>query len=133
MQQKAEELNIVNQIWFYGPCYDELINAEFIFNADLCIAPGNVGLTAIHSMMFGCPVITHDDFKHQMPEFEAIKPFYTGAFFKRDSQSSLNEVIMKWFNKNENNREYIRQQCYNEIDTKWTPKFQMNVIREIFK
>lgn len=43
----------------------------------------------MHSMMFGCPVITHNNFNWQMPEYEAIKPGITGDFFKMDDVSDL--------------------------------------------
>ncbi|MBO7521924.1 MAG: glycosyltransferase, partial [Opitutales bacterium] len=66
----AEDMGISQSIWFYGSCYDERKNAEIVFNADLGISPGNVGLMAIHCLTFGCPVITHDNFALQMPEFE---------------------------------------------------------------
>lgn len=59
-----------------------MVNAELIYNADLCVAPGNIGLTAMHAMMFGCPCISHNDFSWQMPEFEAIVPYKTGNFLK---------------------------------------------------
>lgn len=135
-RQKLEDLvrnyNLQNQVWLYGACYDEKVNAELVYNADLCVAPGNVGLTAIHSLMFGCPVITHDDFPYQMPEFEAISPNCTGNFFKRGDQESLNNIISEWFVVNGNNREYIRHLCYKEIDTQWNPYFQMKVINDVF-
>ena len=57
-----ENLNLQDQIWFYGACYDESKLGELIFNADLCVSPGNVGLTAVHSMGYGTPVITHNNF-----------------------------------------------------------------------
>ena len=28
-----------DNVWFYGSCFDEKINAELIYNADLCVAP----------------------------------------------------------------------------------------------
>lgn len=80
LQQQVKSYNLANNIWFYGACYDEIKNAALIYNADLCVSPGNVGLTAMHSMVFGTPVITHNDFKWQMPEFEAIEPGKTGDF-----------------------------------------------------
>ena len=128
--EQASKWGVTDNIWFYGPCYDEEENAKLIYNADLCVSPGNVGLTAIHVMTFGCPVITHSSFKLQMPEFEAIKPGKTGAFFTFDDVASLTETISSWFADNSNNREAIRQYCYNEIDNNWTPEFQMNVIRK---
>lgn len=132
LEEKVKSLNIIQQVWFYGACYDEKTNSELIYNADMCVAPGNVGLTAIHSMMFGCPVITHNDFSYQMPEFEAIKPLVTGSFYKRGCQDSLNRTIFEWFNINGKKREYIRQQCYREIDDQWTPYFQMKIIKNVF-
>jgi len=124
----AEGLSAVT--WFYGACYDEKINAELIYNADLCVAPGNVGLTAIHTMVFGTPVVSHDDFARQMPEFEAIKPMRTGQFFQQGNVSSLASVIDGWLLSNGNRRETIRRYCYEEIDSNWTPEFQISVIKE---
>jgi len=121
------------QVWFYGACYDETTNAELIYNADLCVAPGNVGLTAMHTMVFGTPVITHDCFKYQMPEFEAVRPNETGNFFKYGDSESLAESIIQWFDKYEGSRQKIREACYREIDTNWTPEFQIKVIREHLK
>lgn len=132
LEQKVKSLDITQQVWFYGACYDEKINAELLYNADLCVAPGNVGLTAIHAMMFGCPVITHGDFRYQMPEFEAIKPLLTGNFYKRGCQESLNEKISEWFNINGKRREFIQQHCYDEIDNQWTPYYQMNILKKVF-
>lgn len=134
--QKLEEMvannKLQKQVWFYGACYDEKINAELVYNADLCVAPGNVGLTAIHTLMFGCPVITHDDFRYQMPEFEAISPYNTGNFFNRGDQQSLDNAISEWFVVYGTQREYIQHKCYEEIDTQWNPYFQMKVINDVF-
>lgn len=133
LENKAKELNISSQIWFYGACYDENVNAELVYNADLCVAPGNVGLTAIHCLMFGCPVLTHNDFPWQMPEFEAIHEGVTGCFFTRDDVNSLVESISNWFKQKSNYREEIRRSCYDEIDTQWNPYFQIKVFKEVLK
>lgn len=129
LQQKAEQLHIANNVWFYGACYDEAENAELIYNADLCVAPGNVGLTAMHSMVFGTPVATHDSFEWQMPEFESIQEGITGTFFKRNDVSSIATSISRWFS-DHTDREAVRTACYHEIDTQWTPEFQISVIKE---
>lgn len=118
-------------VWFYGACYDEKENAELIYNADLCVSPGNVGLTAIHTMMFGTPVITHSDFTNQVPEFETIRVGKTGAFFNSGSVESLVKAIGDWFGANGELREEVRKDCYHEIDNYWTPQFQMDVIKKV--
>lgn len=136
MRHKLEQLTSDKQlgksVWFYGECYDETKNAELIYNADLCVAPGNVGLTAMHTMVFGCPVISHNDFKWQMPEFEAIKQGRTGDFFERENVESLADTISHWFMVKKN-REEIRQACFREIDNFWNPYYQMKVLTNNLK
>lgn len=105
-------------------------NAELIYNADLCVAPGNVGLTAMHTMVFGTPVISHNNFPWQMPEFEAIHPGETGDFFEMDNVDSLARTINQWFDSGKS-REEVRHACYHEIDTQWNPKFQIEVIKNL--
>lgn len=131
LEECAKWLGIQDQVWFYGACYDERTNAELIYNADLCVSPGNIGLTAIHVLMFGCPAITNDDFNHQMPEFEAIQEGVTGAFFKAGDSDSLAESIKKWFETHNDDREKVRQACYNEIDKKWNPHNQIKIFKEV--
>ena len=79
----VKKLGLERHVWFYGACYDEYIIGELIYNAYLCISPGNIGLTAIHSLTFGTPCITHNNFKSQMPEFEAIKESINWKVFHR--------------------------------------------------
>lgn len=130
LEYYTKENGLSDNVWFYGECYDEYKNAELIYNADLCIAPGNVGLTAIHTMMFGTPVATHNNFPYQMPEFEAIKEGKTGFFFQQDNPRSIADNIVNWFSKH-SEREPIKKACMNEIDTNWNPYFQMNVLKDI--
>lgn len=131
LMKLKEDLGLTDRVWFYGACYDEAELGRMIYNADLCVSPGNVGLTAMHSMVFGTPVITHNDFPHQMPEFEAIHEDVTGGFFEYGSIDSLANSIVKWFVEHDGQREVVRQACYNEIDTQWTPKFQIEVLKKV--
>lgn len=132
LEKKAESLG-KDRVWFYGACYDEKQNAELIYNADLCVSPGNVGLTALHSMMFGTPVLTHDDFAWQMPEFETIQSGLTGNFFKRNDVDSLADSISMWFKENAHDRNLVRERCFRIIDDSWNPYYQMNILRDVIK
>lgn len=131
LKKTAMGLGLYEQVWFYGACYDEKTNAELIYNADLCVAPGNIGLTAIHVMMFGCPCVSHNDFRYQMPEFEAIREGYTGCFFERNNVRALATAIVKWFVKNEGKRQDVRDACFKEIDENWNPHKQVEIIRRV--
>lgn len=129
----VRDSDLNDQVWFFGASYDEKINAELIINADLCIAPGNIGLTAIHALSFGCPAITHNNFAKQMPEFEVIKDSVTGTFFEYRNQQSLNRTIDNWFKQDGYCREQIRLNCYKEIDSNWNPNYQIKIIRSVIK
>ena len=131
IEEMVKRKGLNESVWFYGASYDEKSNAELLFNADLCVSPGNIGLTAMHVMMFGCPAITNDDFSHQMPEFEAIQEGKTGSFFKVGSSLSLAETISNWFSLNNMDREDVRQACYKEIDTGWNPHKQVQLIKDV--
>ena len=131
LSRLAERLGVKDSVWFYGESYDELKNAELLYNADLCVSPGNIGLTAVHVMTFGCPALTHDCFSRQMPEFEAIRPGRTGDFYRYGSQSSLEEKISQWLGADGLPRDEVRRNCYGEIDSRWTPKFQLDVLKHV--
>lgn len=131
LESLAHELGLQDNVWFYGPCYDEKILGEMIYNADLCVSPGNIGLTAMHTLVFGTPALTHDDFPHQMPEFEAIREGETGAFFKNGSVDSLAQSIDGWFAEKGGCRDEVRQSCMKEIDEYWMPQFQIEIFKKV--
>lgn len=130
LRAKVDNLGLKDQVWFYGPCYDEKELSSLIYNADLCVAPGNIGLTAMHSMVFGTPCITHNDFPYQMPEFEAIKEGETGSFFKRDDINDLAKCIDNWFSTNGHMRDKVRLNCMDVIDKEWNPYYQIEILKK---
>lgn len=130
LESKVKACGLQDSVWFYGACYAEDELARMIYNADLCVSPGNVGLTAMHSLIYGCPIITHDNFPYQMPEFEAIIPNKTGAFFKFDNVESLSRAIDQWFNL-QLDRDVVRQMAYREIDERWNPYTQIKTFKNI--
>jgi len=133
-KQKLIELcqskNLQDYITFYGESYDEHENAPLIAMADICVSPGDIGLTAIHALTYGTPVITHNNPFQQMPEFEAITHGKTGMFFEYGSINSLIDVIFSWLKNNKYNREDIRKDCYETIDNYYNPAYQAKVIKE---
>lgn len=132
LEELTETLQIKDRIWFYGACYDEKTNAELLYNADMCVVPGDIGLTGIHSLTFGLPTLTHNKFIYQGPEFEAIIPGITGDFFEYKDIDSMIEKINEWF-ESHSDREAVRQACYKEIDENWTPEFELNVLKKVLR
>lgn len=123
------KLKLNSFVHFYGETYDEKELANLIYNASVTVSPGNVGLTAIHSLSFGTPVITHDNFNQQMPEFEAIKPGKTGDFFVYNNVESLVSTIKNWIYKTD--RDDIREECLSEIRKCWNPDYQIRLLKSV--
>ena len=130
LEALAEQLGLQENVWFYGPCYEEKQIAQIIYNADLCVSPGDVGLTAMHAMTFGTPVVSHNNFCHQMPEFEAIEEGKTGSFFAENDVESMACCIQSWF-ANGLDRELVRKNCYEVIDSRYNPHRQVEMIRKV--
>lgn len=73
-------MSLDGQVHFYGSVYDEQAISDLLTDVDICVAPGDVGLTCMHSLVYGTPVIIHDNPDFQMPEYEAINPWQNGLF-----------------------------------------------------
>ncbi|MCM1109566.1 MAG: glycosyltransferase [Clostridium sp.] len=132
LEAVANEVRINNRVHFYGSCYDETRLAEIFYNATACVSPGNVGLTALHALSFGCPVITHNTFSEQMPEFEVITEHQTGAFFQKDSVEDLARAISQWI-REAPDPDSVQAECFATIDHKWNPYYQIELLKQIFK
>lgn len=112
---------------FYGECYDESELAALIMAANVTVAPGKVGLTAIHSLAYGVPVITHDNPDDQMPEWEAIVSGKSGSTFSQGSIMGLAEAIRAW-TQTEYTGDDVRRQCYEMIERFYNPDYQAAII-----
>jgi glycosyltransferase involved in cell wall biosynthesis len=123
--QQAQDQGLT--VKFYGECYEEQVLARLIMAANVTVAPGAVGLTAMHSLAYGTPVITHNDLEHQMPEWEAICEGYNGGFFKRDDSDDLANAILKW-TKNGFTGSRMRANCFSLIEKYYNSRYQSEVI-----
>lgn len=127
------ELELQDRVWVYGACYEEATSAELIYNAYACVSPGNVGLTAIHSLSYGTPVITNNNFGIQMPEFEAVENGVTGSFFQDGNVADLAEKINQWTQIDEQERRHVRQLARKQIVEQWSVPYQIMVLQSILK
>lgn len=114
-------------VHFFGACHEEETVGPLIYHADLTVSPGKIGLTAMHSLMYGTPAVTHGDFDAQMPEVEAIEDGRTGAFFRRDDAADLADTIAAWL-RSAPPRSQVRAAARAAIRAKWTPQAQARII-----
>ena len=127
LESAFKMVGLMEYVNLYGACHNEEELAPLITAADLCVAPGEVGLTAMHALTYGTPIVTHDDPSCQMPEYEAITPGKTGEFFQRGNAIDLARVIRNWLTQ-KTDRQLTREECYEVIDNYYNPKVQMQVL-----
>jgi glycosyltransferase involved in cell wall biosynthesis len=125
LQRAARDMSL--SVHFYGACYDEATLARLFMAADVTVVPGNIGLTAIHSLAYGTPVITHDDHVSQAPESESIVPGVTGSFFSRENGRDLARAIREW-TESKTPRDVIRSRCYSIVERYFHPVCQREII-----
>lgn len=121
LANQAESLGI--DLRLMGAIYDEAIIARLLYSSDMTVSPGKVGLTAIHSLTYGTPVVTHDERDAQMPEVEAVEEGLSGNFFKRDDHHDLARAVMDRLNDSRGRNE-IRRSCRAIVSARYTPSSQ---------
>lgn len=130
LEALVAKLGISSRVWFYGACYEEAVLAMLIYNSQICASPGEVGLTAIHALTYGTPVVTHSDFTNQMPEFEAIEHNKTGMFFQKDNIKDLASTIHYWLEKHPTKSQAMIQDCFLKIDQFYNPDYQIALLKK---
>ena len=113
-------------VTFLGAQYDETIIAREIMGARALVCPGKVGLTAMHSMVYGTPVLTHNNLKKQMPEVEALINSETGIFYDYGSLDSLILKLKSLFGTDVSVS--TSEACIREIQLNWNPERQVKEI-----
>jgi 1,2-diacylglycerol 3-alpha-glucosyltransferase len=125
LEAQARSMNVPTT--FYGACYDEAVLCRLTMASNVTVAPGKVGLTAMQSLAYGTPVVTHGDAFEQMPEFEAVVDGVTGSLFEHNNLDSLTAAIDRWI------AEPVlsgatRQACIDIIATRWNASVQRKLI-----
>lgn len=114
-------------VHFYGACYNEKALARLFMASDMLVMPGPIGLSAMHSLAYGTPVLSHDDPTHQKPEWESIIPGFNGAYFAHNNSRDLARVLCAWF-RNAPDRTQMRQHCYEIIERFYNSAMQTALI-----
>lgn len=109
---------LIDLVHITGRVYEDEIIAKYFLISDVMVSPGNVGLNCIHSLSFGLPVITHDNFSFQNPEVEAIEHGKNGLLYKYNDMDNLKMNIREWFSKE---RIDTKMYCIQSIENKFNP------------
>lgn len=86
---QAEALGIADRVRFPGPIYDEPRLAPWFLSAGVFCYPDNIGLSLLHAMGYGLPVVTADDPAAQNPEIAALTDGDNGLLYRRGDADDL--------------------------------------------
>lgn len=112
-----------SEVVLFGPSYDEDEIARLFAAADVLVSPGDIGLTAMHALIHGVPVVTHDQDDTQGPEAEVVVEGRTGARFRFGDLGALVDAIERVLDAPPD-----RQPCRELIERLYSPRFQQEEI-----
>ncbi len=118
LAEQAKEAGV--RLAFAGAQYDESFLSLALASADLAVIPGAAGLSVIHSLSYGTPVVVHGNDAVQMPETEAVEDGLNGAIFREGDVGDLARSISRILR--ELPRGPIRAtRCRRVIEAKYSP------------
>lgn len=82
LQHLAEGLEVAGLIRWLGAIYDENEIAPYMLSSQLFCYPNNVGLSIMHAMGYGIPVVIGDHISGHNPEVHVLKEGFNGLLFK---------------------------------------------------
>ena len=89
----STELGLDDLARFPGAVYDETELAPWFLSASAFVYPVNIGLSLLHAMGYGRPVITSDNLRNHGPEIDALRPGHTGLTYKEADHEDLARVV----------------------------------------
>lgn len=85
--------NLSENVRFLGEIRGQVNLAPWFLSSDLFVYGGAIGLSLIHSMAYGLPVVAHKDSALHGPEFEALIPGVNGETYEYEDVQSMADQI----------------------------------------
>lgn len=98
LQREAERLAIQEHVVFHGALYDQAQLSRLFMLAHVFVHPRNIGLSAIHALAYGLPVVTSNDLRRHGPEAEAVIHGYNGLLYLDGSDVSMVDMLQRLIN-----------------------------------
>lgn len=125
LTQLAIDNEILDKVHFLGAIYDEQVIGLAFKSSDFCVIPSGAGLTIMHSLVYGIPVILSNNLSEHFPEWEAIKEGKTGFYYKSgdiDAMTNTIERALYSIDKKE-----MSKNCQEIIHEKYNPYIQEKI------
>jgi glycosyltransferase involved in cell wall biosynthesis len=91
----AEQKGVSDLIRWLGAIYDEKEIAPYMLSSGLFCYPANIGLSIMHAMGYGLPVVTGDNLDSHNPEVHVMKDGVSGRMFEHLNAQALASVLIE--------------------------------------
>lgn len=93
LQELVRTLGLDELVEFRGACYEEeQLKVEFE-KSDFSVVPHAAGLSVLHAMAYGLPVITDDDYSAHGPEVEVLEDGVNCLIYRKGSLDGLVQAV----------------------------------------
>ena len=95
LERQAGRLAVNNLIHFVGELYEERDVGLALSASDLAVIPSGAGLSVMHALAYGTPVLLHDRPDQHFPEWEAVVEGVTGFFYRCNDVKDMADKIAR--------------------------------------
>ena len=92
-------LSLPFNVVFHGNVLNEADISKILLSCKLTFYPGSIGLSLIHSLSYGIPVVLHNNFENHMPEICCLKDISYDYFFEENDFQEMVILINKCLDK----------------------------------
>jgi glycosyltransferase involved in cell wall biosynthesis len=128
----AAERGLSDLIHFLGASYDERFLGLVLGSSDLCVIPSGAGLSIMHALVFGTPVLLHNRSDAHFPEWEAVQEGITGFFYrygKVDDMAEKMDVALFPYPK----KAAMAEACKRVIRERYNPHRQVEIFADAIR
>ena len=126
---QADTLGIAELVHFMGALYNERELAVAISASDLSVIPSGAGLSIMHALAYGTPVLLHDRVEEHFPEWEAVTEGVTGFYYRYGDIEHLAEKIDAALFPHSKKTE-MAMACRDVIEHRYNPRRHAEAIME---
>ena len=95
LQKLANSHSSGSRIEFIGSVYDQSQLAPYFNDSILSVSPGYIGLSAIHSMAYGIPMLVADKEPHS-PEIAIVESGINAEYFHANNADDLAQKLISF-------------------------------------
>jgi glycosyltransferase involved in cell wall biosynthesis len=119
LQAIARESGAADRVVFQDGIYDELKLAPWFLSASVFCYPAYTGLSLIHALWYGLPIVTSDNMAAQNPEVVALENDVNGLLYRHGDLNSMTGALRSVLT-DENRWAAMSQAARQTVESKFT-------------